>query len=391
MIDSTEFENLKRNLSGKDPLLKRVRLSEITLTTDSIKKNTILVNGTPVKVARNFFMRLAQVVNLNTSLMNRMEKHDDIAIQIKLLEAVKAYAETRDGNTEFFLIGDQEKHELVNIVRADRYSRLTNDTLFDTAGILLNKVSDLYVQSVDLREGDFNINLVHTKDAGFERLGPDEVFRFGISLVNSQNKSEIKDFMYRRSCANGMISRNDIDPDGGDGGTPTRFGGPKRLGGGGTSLSGPDSFRAILEKAQFWSKGGFMPSGFKDRLELAMNTPSSLAEMNRAFSKVEQELREEDPDRKFWLVKTAKAQLFPALEEAERRLISKGYDPTILTLDQMKFVKTARSIWELVNDLTWIGSHKSTFDMRSSNQFKFEGGNLFTKEWDLKHAALAGV
>jgi hypothetical protein len=381
MIGNDEFNNIRQELSGHDPLIKRIKLRDIQLDDKSIENGCIHIHGHRVPVSRSFFNRLGQMVNLNVSLMNRMAKHEDKSIQIKLLEAVKAYAESRDGGKDFLLIGDQDQRVITNIVVADRYSRLTNDTLFATAETLLNEVPGLSVESIDnTGNSNMSINLVHAQDAGFERLGPDDVFRFGVSLVNSYNTSRIDDFMYRLACANGMISK-----------TPTGSGPDLGKGGGGAAGSGPNAFRDILNQAHIWARDGFVPVSFKDKLDKAMSTQASLAEMSKIFDLVESQLTEEDPDRKIWLAKAAKAKLFPHLEETERRIIAKGFNPREFSLEQKKFIKTGHTIWDLVNDMTWLGSHKSTFPMTNPKKFKVEGGALFVKSWDLEHAALASL
>lgn len=392
MIGNDEFNNIRQELSGDDPLIKRVKLRAIELTDESIRKNKIIISGHEVPVTNGFFNRLGQVVGLNVGLLNRMNKKNDKDIQIKLLEAVKAYAETRDGDKEFLLIGDPNERKIVNIVNADRYGRLTNETLFETTETLLNEVPDLEIESIDRTgNGNLSINIVHTQDQGFEQLGSDEVFRFGISLVNTPSQSQIKDFMYRLACANGMISR-----DGGDGGStpfgPTGGGGGPRNGsGGGPGMVGPEAFTDIINQALVWARDGFVPSTFQDKLKRAIDTQASYSELKRAFSLVEGQIREEDPDRKVQLIQAAKHQLFPHLIETERRIISKGYDPLKLNFDEMKFIRTGHSIWNLVNDMTWLGSHKSTFNLSDPKIFKVEGGSLFVKKWDLAHAALASV
>lgn len=380
MIENNEFTNIRAELNGQDPLVKRIKLADIRFDEHSVERNVIIVKGHKVPVMRSFFTRLAQVVGLNVGLLNRMQKNEDKLLQQKLLEAVKAYAETRDGSKDFFLIGDPDKHRIINIVVAERYNRLTNETLFQTAEMLINEIPDLSVESVDrFGDGNVSINLVHTKDAGFERLGPDEVFRFGISLVNMPHTSEIKDFVYRLVCANGMISRTSVGDD-------LKFKGSNNGG-----FVGPDAFRDIINQAHIWSNNGFIPISFEDKLGRAMDTQASLAELSRVWNLVQNQISEEDPDRKLKIVQSAKLQLFPHLEETERRLIAKGFDPKALIPDEMKFIRTGHTIWDLVNDLTWLGSHNSIFNFSSPKVFKVEGGNLFAKNWDLQHARLATV
>jgi hypothetical protein len=380
MLSSDDFSNIRQELSGQDPLIKRVKLSDIELDDQSIEHGCIHISGHRVPVSRSFFSRLGQIVSLNVGLMNRMTKNEDKLVQIKLLEAVKTYSEARDKTKEFLLIGDQEQHMITNIVNADRYNRLTNDTLFDTADMLLNEVPDLEIESVDRTgNGNMSINLIHANQTGFDGLGPDEIFRFGVSLVNGPQGSRIDDYVLRLSCSNGMMSR-----------TPTGDG--PTFGGGGGGQTGPEQFRDIINQAHIWSTTGFIPVSFQDKLTRATKTMASYGEMERMFSLVEHQIEEEDTDRKLWIAKAAKVQLFPSLEEADARILAKGFNPRDLNDEQKKFIKTNRSVWDLINDMTWIGSHNTLYNLSNPKKFKVEGGSLFVKKaWDLEHAALASV
>ena len=209
MINQSQFNQSKSELAGQDPLTKRVKLSDIQLDDNSIKNGCIFVDGARIPVSNRFFNRLGQAVNIQSTLLSRMDKNEDRAVATKLLQAVKAYSETRDGAKEFLLIGDAQKREVGDIVKADRYHRLSNETLFNTAETILNEIPDMYVESIDNNgRNGLSINLIHGSQVGFEKIGKDEVFRFGISLVNSNTSSRVDDFFYRLSCANGAVARN---------------------------------------------------------------------------------------------------------------------------------------------------------------------------------------
>lgn len=370
MITNSEFQKIKQDLSGKDPLVKRVKLSDIELSDSSVKDGAIHIGGARIPVSDKFFNRLGQAVNLQTGLLNRMQKNDDREVQTKLLQAVKGYSETRDGDKEFLIIGDAKRHEVGDIVKADKYHRLSNETLFETAEMMLNEVPDMHVESIDSDSG-LSINLIHGSQVGFEKIGKDEVFRFGVSLVNGNTKSRVDDFFYRLSCANGAVARN-LN-------TAFEFG------------NGSAAFRELLDSMTAWAKVGFVPRTFQDRLETAMRTPASLAELERAKETVISQLREEDPEQKALLVKSLEAQFFPEYAATQKRILQKGYNPLQLSPAQTKFIKTGAKIWDVVNELTWIGSHKSVFNFHDNKKFKVEGGNLFSKSWDLQHADLASI
>jgi hypothetical protein len=102
-------------------------------------------------------------------------------------------------------------------------------------------------------------------------------------------------------------------------------------------------------------------------------------------------LREEDPDQRGRIIKSVDDQFFPEYGQAMRRIVTKGHNPTQLADAQKRFIKTSATIWDVVNELTWIGSHQSAFNFTDSKRFKVEGGNLFSKTWDLEHADLASI
>jgi hypothetical protein len=90
-------------------------------------------------------------------------------------------------------------------------------------------------------------------------------------------------------------------------------------------------------------------------------------------------------------MKGAEQQFFPEYDAATKRIFRAGHNPLSLTDAQKKFIKTDATVWDVVNELTWIGSHDTVFDLKNSKGFKVAGGNLFAKTWDLEHAGLAQI
>jgi len=372
MITQSQFNAAKRELTGQDPLTKRVKLSDIEITDQSIANGEIRVQGQAIPVSNKFFNRLGQAVNLQTGLLNRMGKNSDREVQTKLLQAVKGYSETRDGGKEFLLVGNAEQRRVGDIVKADRYNRLSNETLFNTAETILNTVPDLHIESIDRGgNGGVSINLIHGQQQGFERIGKDEVFRFGVSLVNGDNQSRVDDFFLRLSCANGAVARSMN--------TAFEFG------------QGEDAFRQLINSMHGWAKVGFVPKTFKDRLETATRTHASYAELERAMNSVVGNLKESDPDFKARLEQAVRGTHFHEFDQTTKRIVQKGHNPLTLADAQKKFIKTGTTVWDLVNELTWLGSHQSTFEFENNKRFKVEGGNLFSKTWDLQNADLMSI
>lgn len=372
MISQSEFNTVKGDLSGKDPLIKRVKLSDLNITDKSIEHGTIQLLDSDVRVSNKFFNRLGQMVNVGSSLITKMTKNEDLDVQTKLLKSLKSYSQTRDGSQEFLLIGDQTSKQVVNIVKADKYHRLSNETLFNTAELVLNDIPDMHIESIDHSDnGALSINLIHGSQVGYERIGKDEVFRFGVSLVSNNTASRVDDFFYRLSCENGAVARNMN--------TAFEFG------------TGRQAFSDLLTQMSAWAKVGFIPKTFQDRLERAMTVKASYSEVERALWSITGAIKEDNPDMKAKLIQGATEQFFPEYDAATKRIFRAGHNPLSLTDSQKKFIKTDATIWGVVNELTWIGSHDTIFNLKNSKGFKVAGGNLFSKSWDLEHAGLSQI
>jgi hypothetical protein len=113
--------------------------------------------------------------------------------------------------------------------------------------------------------------------------------------------------------------------------------------------------------------------------------------MERALYSVTGAIQETDMDLKFQLARTAEAQFFPEFDATTKRIYRKGFNPLQLTDAQKAFIKTDATVWDVVNELTWIGSHDTAFGLKNHQGFKVAGGNLFAKSWDLEHAGLATI
>ena len=122
-----------------------------------------------------------------------------------------------------------------------------------------------------------------------------------------------------------------------------------------------------------------------------MKTGASFAELERAMLSVTGQLKESDPDMRARLEQAVRGTHFHEFDQTVKRIAQKGHNPLTLADAQKKFIKTGTTVWDLVNELTWLGSHKSTFEFENNKRFKVDGGNLFSKNWDLQNAELMSI
>lgn len=366
-----DYSIIKEEVLQQDPLIKLVKLSDLELTRESLEKYTIKINGVTVKVSPGFFRQLANILGID-KLYNTFGSKDR-EYQYKLIGALKSYV-AKQNNNDFYIIGNASTAEVTNIINSKNYNRISNDTLFTIAETLLNDIPNISVQSIDRTKDNLSINIVHDDDFGIDRLGPDEFFRFGLSLRSGNTNTFIDDYMLRLSCDNGLVTRQSMQ---------------------GITLNNitnnPDTFRTILYETQEWAKNRFIPEGLSDKINLAMNTKSSYYELEKIYNLVAKSLSTKDfsSDDMSRLEYAVKDRMFPHLADIDAKLKAKGYDPKLLNKRAKGVIPTGRTIWDLVNDLTFIGSNKTVFDFRDQAKFKKIGGDLYLSDWDLQYQQLA--
>jgi hypothetical protein len=161
-----------------------------------------------------------------------------------------------------------------------------------------------------------------------------------------------------------------------------------RLGG-----TGAEDIRTFLNQIDQMNKAGFVPAGFSNALESAVNTKASLFEVEHAMIGAQRLIQEDDPNLKKSYIDSVQRQYFHTYSDTMARIVSKGQDPMRLNDKQKSFVKTGMSIWDVVNSMTFLGSNNTGFPLDNKYLLKEEAGNLFgkgTKDgYDLQFAQFA--
>ena len=127
MLSQSEYNARKEELKDEDPLMKRVNLSQIGINKDSIKNNVIVIDNSIVPVNSNFWKSLGSAVNVNTGLIGKMNKAGDVELQTKLLTGLKDYAQTRESDKQFLLVGNADNHEITNIIEEPKHRMLDDE------------------------------------------------------------------------------------------------------------------------------------------------------------------------------------------------------------------------------------------------------------------------
>ena len=386
-VNEEQFNKMREMLAQSECATKVVPLSSISLDDASLKNSTINIGDTTVPVGHAFFQKLASTLKVNRSLTNEMIKQGDSTIATSLINGLKDYR-TAKGGAEVMLIANPSTREVVDICDPKRFRRMSNDSVFDVTSRIINDNPGLSIETIDFnhRTGGTVINLLNSEEVGFPGAGKDEFFKFGFSIVQGLKDTYVEMYNQRLVCTNGL--RVSLGQGAIGGNRDIQFEERFRLNG-----TGAEDIRTFLNQIEAMRKAGFVPAGFQNALNSAVNTKASLFEVEDAMLLSQRMVKEDDPDIKKAYIDTLQRNYFHTYGDTMARVVRKGQDPMKLNDKQKSFIKTGMSIWDVVNSMTFLGSNNTGFSLENKHQLKVEAGKLFgkgTKDgYDLQFAQFA--
>ena len=372
-ITQDEFYSKKTEALQNEPITKAVQLADIALPKNALNEGVAIIGGKAVSVSPEFFSNLGNILGISgTMKRNVLGASEDGTYFSKLIDALKVIGTGKASSVT--LIANAAENQIIGV--SDKpYSRIPNEQLFGIAERLVDQYPLLTPVDVDVTGGGFGtrIYLASSADVGFNGLGDDETFRFGFTLNNFGSGTSIGDFMLRLICKNGAMGISRMD----------NF-----------TVNGlqPSEINKMFEHIAGAAKRRFVPEGLGKQIRKAIDTPSSLGEIERAFHAVTNRLRvsanlKDDTLKKHYQAEIAR-RYFPGYAETMMRLAGKGIDVLTLSEKQKKFINSGTPMWQVVNSLTFLGSNTSEFDLSDSRFLQKVGGKLLASEFDLEYVSL---
>ena len=388
-VSEDQFAEIKETIGQAEQAVKRVPIKAISVDSNSLIKQRILVNDQPVSVSDRFFFKLGSMLKINTSLTREMLKSGDHKIASLLINGLKDYAASKR-TKDVMLIANTKTREVVDICSPNRYKRVTNDTLFDVTERILNDNPKLSLETVDYNpyNGTASINLLNNDEVGFAQAGKDEFFKFGFSLIQTNKDTIVESYNQRLICSNGLRASLGEGAIGNN--NSISFEDKFRLQG-----TGAEDVKIFLNKIDLMKKNGFQPTGFEAAINKATQTKASLQEIESAFRLSTDKLTEGDASIKKQYQSSIARNYFHSYGDAMARIVKKGHDPLKMTDRQKAFVKTGMTIWDVVNSMTFLGSNNAGFPLENQHELKYRAGELFAKGtsqgYDLEFAQFANL
>ncbi len=362
-----DFQELKNQAQKMNPAVKVISLNQLSLDAHSVANNTVKFDGIPIRVADGFMRNLANILNVNTKLEKNLRQDEEVGQDMlaHLLNALKSFAGRKRVPT-VTLVGDKHNGIFTNIVAGD-FARLSNEGLFGVAEQLLENNPGL--QLIDCKVSDT------LPDVAMKFLAPnphklvnndDEVFNFGLTLSNSAINTYVGDFAYRLVCTNGMMGLK----------SENNF----KLSDIGT--------QGLLDMHTHLVEAGarqFMPADFEANVSTAQKIEASFAEVEKAWNFVKRQINctEDQRDRiEMGLLTRFFDGYFSTLDRLKRHNIQlKDMEPK-----QKQMTPSGMKMWELINNITFLGSNSIGVEFRNNDELLVYGGKLMSKDADLKYA-----
>lgn len=386
MISSTEFKDLRNDLINRDAVTKTVTLTQLDVTPDGIKNGYIKVQGQAVPVSRGFWSKLAKTVNVNSSLATSFMKNDDEVLYATLIKAIKQYKtiHTSKAQDEYQLIADPKDREVTNIVKGGSGGRLSMATICDITENILSDNPLISLESASSRGGVTQFNFINDNSIAFPDAGPDEEFKFGFTINTTPTTTNLELYNHRLICTNGMrvnMGRGAIAD--GVGSITENF----NL----RSLK-PGNIEQFLNNVKSLNANGFVPMGFKEAMLRTQSTKASFGELESAIAMIMNELPDNESAKDY---RKLVSNYFPAYGMTVDRIKRNGFDIYDMNDRQKTNIRTGMSVWDVINNLTFLGSNKSEFQIGDREGLKSQGGKLFNKAMttglDLQYAALQSI
>ena len=387
-ISQQEFDDARKKAIENEPLAKKIKISDIELVENSYKDNVIKLAGKPVAVGRSFFNQLGEVLNISRGMTRDLTLGDKSGNELlpKMIEAMKTVKANIGNGQEITVIGNPTTNTIVGITEKP-YTRIPNGDLFNIADSIANRHSGVSISGVKVTDGgDVHIKFLNGDNHPFKPVGGpdggDETFKFGFGLSNGMSITKrggpsgnggmitsIEDYMMRQVCSNGAIGFS----------AASAF-----------KLKGLDqgSIKKMFEHIHEMEKNNFVPFKFQEMMDIAGHTNASYSEVEKAFKLVMDCIPKYDNDalRQHAKMELAKSY-FPGLVHANIKLATKGIDPMRLSDEEKKFVKTNQSVWDLINSITWLGSHEA-YGISDPHVLQVAGAKMMAKQPDFSNLHL---
>jgi hypothetical protein len=340
------------------PIRKTLPLGDIQIINPSL----VHLKGKPVAMNRRAFSQLAKILGVPIQFQDRVDKFFGEQATSQIVNKMKSALISQGVSTITVVANPKDKQIVAFLKRESQF--ISNNTFFGVASDIISD-HNLLVRDFSIDDGDGGVTInCFNPNAGFQ-IGDhkDEFFQGGITLSNSIDKGIIvSPYMNRLICLNGMIGES--------------FGESHKLKG-----LNPVHMEELRQHLNSLEKRNYKPMAFEERVNTAMKTNCSFAELEAAAELIMGRCGAKSEEIESWI----------PLHSTNQKFMNHGLFPMGMIGDKKKNAKTGTTIWDMVNGLTHFATHESVFKLHDDDRrhIQKEAGKIMSSTFDMENIVVS--
>jgi len=354
MSDSQTYIAFKEKVIERSPIRTEVSLNDL----DILDEGRICVRGLEAPITRQAFEDLIDLIGMPQRLLRLFRTRMGSHVTVNFLNAIRQALTSNDLKVQ--LIADGKRREIVRVLRS-KVALVSYPLFFELFERSLQEQPGMEVRSLYFHpQTGVSIATAHPKwEFGLPGLS-DEVFRSGLSFSNRLDEGlSLQPFNERLICSNGMVVREKT--------------GAHRL----KNLNPAELERFLINTLRPQTLRRYEKQ-FSEQVGRMAHVQASFAELQEAHDQFAKHAEGEQAQRFL-------QSYFPT-GEIKADYKHKGYDLTQMGRMQCRNARTPLKVWDLVNNITFLATHKNielplTSSARHEMQV-FAGALAFKKTFD---------
>ena len=357
MITQTQFDAFKADAISKQPIRKKILLSDLKFHT----MDCVEYAGVMLGLNRQGLKDIIRIIGFSVAGGNDLQKTVGEGSAINILNAIKNVTTSTKSEVTIAVTPDRV---ITRVIAGNQSSLISVETYFDTFEKMANN-HNLEIQSTSFNpeNGSVSINALADKHEFQISNLSDEVFRTGLSFSRNMEGIQADPYMHRLVCTNGMVTR--------------QFEESYKLRSMETKVW--EEFYRHLDNIE---KSGFVPGKFTAAVTQSMSAPASLLELERGVTLLTSNSNIPEGELEIF---------FKGLKNTYNRYHSAGIDTTKLTHEQKRNCRTGVQHWDLINGITDFASHNYGYEKKTNadRHLQMQAGDMLSKTPDTHNLVLA--
>lgn len=356
MVTQAQFQAFKADAISKQPIRKRISLSDLKFQT----MDTVEYAGVLLGINRQALKDVVRIIGFSVSGSNSIEKSVGEGVALNILNGIKNVIGNIKQDVTISVTPDRV---ITRVTPTAKSPLISIETYFDTFERIANQ-HDLEIQNTSFNSETGSVSISALAGKHEFQVGnlSDEVFRTGLSFSRNSEGIQADPYLHRLVCTNGMVTR--------------QFEESFKI----KSME-PKTWTEFYRHLETIEQSGFAPSEFVNAVNRSRNSRASLAELERGIQLLTGNSNIEERELEIF---------FHGVKNTYNRLHSAGIDTLKLTPEQKRNLRTGLTHWDVINGITDFASHNYGYEKKpnSDRHLQVQAGDMLSRTPDTANLIL---